>query len=157
MANDQEDYIIRIIAMIGQMLARITALRQMGNYGEALQITMIAQEKLFGHPAAEFVMLPIADQLALLARGEPAPLARAKGQAYAALIKEAAQVYQARGDAALAASALELSLMVILTLASDPGSAPGEFKDEIADLSASIRIEDLHPPVRALLDHVAAG
>lgn len=94
------------------MVERAVALRDAGQLGQALQAVVIAQEKLFARPAAEFMGLGIEDQLRMLAFGESAETARAKRDTLADILQEGARIYAARGRTDLAESARALSARV---------------------------------------------
>jgi len=145
---------MRILEMMGQMLARITKLRASGLYGEALAMVIDAQEKLFGRPASEFASVAVADQLRLLRLDESRAVAQGKCLAYASTLKEAGLVYQAQGNESMAASAFELALYVTLTIAVEPDASIDELRPQIAQLLGALPPDQIHAPIRELLDRI---
>ena len=111
-AGQREDYLMRMTEELCEFVARAVLLRDTGQLAQALQIAVQAQERLFARPAAEFAALPVDEQLRLLTLDESPDQARAKCLAYASILEEAGNVYQARGRDDLAASALQLALYV---------------------------------------------
>lgn len=148
------DYFLRYIELIRQFLAEATKLRQSGKLDQALRVLLQAQEKLFARPAAEFVPLPLDEQLRLLTVGESVENARAKRIGYAALLREAAEVYRVRDREDLAASANQLALHVLLTVAVEDPRGAEEVIPEIRALLARVPADQLYDPVKELLAKV---
>jgi hypothetical protein len=148
------DYFLRYIELIRQFLAEATKLRQGGKLDQALRVLLQAQERLFARPATEFVTLPLDEQMRLLAVGESVENARAKRIGYAALLREAAEVYRVRDRDDLAASARQLALHVMLTVAVEDPAVADELIPEIRAVLAQVPAEQLYDPVKELLAKV---
>ena len=63
----REDFIVRQIAMLRQLLAHVFRLRTAGEPDQAVTVLMQAQEKLFGRPLSEVLDVSLDEQLDLLA------------------------------------------------------------------------------------------
>ena len=72
----REDYIVRQIAMLRELLAHVLRLRDHGQMEQAIRALMQAQGKLFERPLSEVLVLPLDGQLELLTRGFSAADAR---------------------------------------------------------------------------------
>jgi hypothetical protein len=151
MPGERQDYLLRLIEQLRQFVAQALALRQAGKLDEALIALVHAQEKLFVRPAAEFRHLPLAEQLPMLKFGESAETGREKCVAYAAILEQAGLVYQGKNQDAIAASAFQLALHVLLLVASEPGAVTPELRSGIAKLQERVTIEELNTPTRELL------
>lgn len=156
MPAKRDDYILRAIEQLRIMVAAAVKLRNGGQLDQALLAIVNAQEKLFARPAAAFMSLELDEQLRLLRVGEAADSAREKGLGYAALLREAGLVYEARDKPELAASAFQSSLYIILTVAVEANQpASDDIAATIADLLDRMPIEQLHAPVKDLLAQLA--
>ena len=151
MPGERQDYLLRLIEQLRQFVAQALALRQAGKLDEALIALVHAQEKLFVRPAAEFRHLPLDEQLPMLKLGESAETGRNKCIAYAAILEQAGLVYQGKNQDAIAASAFQLALHVLLLVASEPGAVTPELRSEIARLRERVNVEELNAPTRELL------
>jgi hypothetical protein len=145
------DYVLRYLELVRQFLAEVTKLRQSGKLDQALRVLLHAQEKLFARPAGEFVTLALDEQLRLLAAGETPDNARAKQLGYAALLREAGEIYRIRDRDDLALSAHQLALHVMLTVAIEHPAAAPELLPEIRTLLANVPADQLYDPVKELL------
>jgi len=154
MPSQREDYILRLIEMVGEMLRQVVRLREDGRIQEALWMLIAAQEKLFGRPAEEFVSLPIDEQLRRLTINESAENSRAKRLAYASALREAGLAYQARGEGALAESAFQLALYVTLTVAIEPDAADDHLRVQMAELMTRLAPDRLYPSTLELLARI---
>ena len=110
----KQDYLLRLLEELGRFLQEIRHLRVAGHGDAALLTVLQAQERLFARPAREFLSRPLDEQLHLLVVGEQPADARAKCLAYAELLTEAARVYAAREQTALAVGAAQLALTILL-------------------------------------------
>ena len=156
MASAREDYLIRLIEDLRIFVSRAINLRDQGQLGQALQAVVIAQEKLFARPAAEFTVLPIDEQLRLLCLDESPSTARAKCLSYVAMLEEGGNVLQARGRDDMAASAWQLALYVAAwTALSHPVPAGNAPDPALARLRARVPADQLQPPTKALLERLA--
>ena len=117
MASQREDYLMRLLAQLRELVASLGRLRAAGRHAEALQLLLQAQERLFGRTVAELAPLSLEAQLDLLVTDVPAPVAAEKCALYAALLREVAATYRERGAAALAPAALALAAQVVLAAA----------------------------------------
>jgi hypothetical protein len=118
---------------------------------EGLLAVVRARERLFARPSAEFAPLPVDQQLEMLAQGETPEVARSKCVTYAQILKEAALVYEVQGDTGLAASAFQLSLYIYLIVAVQSTDDYAAVREPINDLLCRLDVDQLYPPVRALL------
>ena len=145
------DYVLRYLELVRQFLAEVTKLRESRKLDQALRVLLHAQEKLFARPAGEFVTLPLDEQLRLLTAGESTDNARAKQLGYAALLREAGEIYRLRDREDLAASANQIALHVMLTVAVEHPAIAAELLPEIRALLARVPADHLHAPVKELL------
>ncbi|HVW22547.1 MAG TPA: hypothetical protein VHC86_15135 [Opitutaceae bacterium] len=156
MAGAREDYLIRLIEDLRIFVSRAIHLRDQGQLGQALQAVVIAQERLFARPAAEFTVLPLDEQLRLLCLDEPAESARAKCLAYSTMLEEGGNVMEARGRDDMAASAWQLALYVAAWAAlSYPAPAEPAAAAAVGRLRRRVPAEHLQPPTKALLERLA--
>jgi hypothetical protein len=151
MANEEQDYLLRMLQELRQFIAQVVKTGDTSGANEALLAVVHAREKLFGKPTSEFGRLAVAEQLAWLAAGESPEKAREKCLTYAAILKSAALIYQVQNDDRMATSAYQLSLYIVLILAVQTQQSYAELRDEINDLKSKIPEEALNPPVRELL------
>jgi hypothetical protein len=138
----RQDYVMRMIEELNQFLAEVLRFRRAGRFDAALLVLLQAQQRLFARPIDQFMAMSIEEQVRLLALDETAPHAREKCLAYANLLTEAADTYEAKDQAALAHGAHQLALQVILLAVS---------RFPPAD-SAPDRVR-----IQALLDRLPAG
>jgi hypothetical protein len=159
MASRREDYLLRLIEELREFVAQAVALRDTGRLNQALMTVVTAQEKLFARPAAEFAPLGIDEQLRLLLIDESADTGRGKCLAYASILHEAGNVYQARGREDLSASAFQLALYVTLSVALGDDAKAGELRQPIEALRARLKADSIQGPVREMLERFegAAG
>jgi len=156
MSAKRDDYILRAIEQLRIMVAAAVKLRNRGQLDQALLAIVNAQEKLFARPASTFMALDLEEQLHLLRVGEAPDTAREKCLGYAALLREAGLVYEARDKPELAASAFQSALYIVLTLAVETSLPPtDEATANIADLLERVPVEQLHAPVKELLSQLA--
>lgn len=155
MATRRDDYLIRMIEQLRQFVTEALRRREKGQLDLALVMLMQAQEKLFARPTAEFIGLPLDEQLRLLTLDEPPDTAREKTLLYAALLKEASKVYRARDQRDLATSALQLALQVTLLAAVSSPAHREPLRAEAAallsELAPDVSPDELHAPVRELI------
>jgi hypothetical protein len=152
MSARREDYILKIIEQLRIMVAAAVKLRDGGQLDEAILAIVSAQEKLFARPAPAFMNLGLDEQLDLLRIGEAPDTAREKCLGYAALLREAGRVYEAREKPALATSAFQSALFVLLSVAIETtGPLTDSLAASLADLLDHVPAEQLHAPVKELL------
>ncbi|HKB90735.1 MAG TPA: hypothetical protein VKC60_09500 [Opitutaceae bacterium] len=156
MPSQRDDYIHRLIDQLRQFVAQIVKFRASDRLDEALLAIVNAQEKLFARPAPEFISLTIPEQLALLTQHESEETGRTKCLAYASILKEAGLVYEAKGQGDFAQSAFQLALYVNLQVAKDAGETTEEQAGAIAFLMARVPSEELHAPVKDLLQELGS-
>ncbi|MFA5265408.1 MAG: hypothetical protein WC378_16435 [Opitutaceae bacterium] len=137
--------------MLRQFVAQIMGLRQEGQYAQALQVLVQAQERLFARPFPAFATLDIDEQLQLLSAGESKEGVREKHLGYALLLREAGLCYRALDRDDLSASALSLALHVALCIAVTDAEHCEEIADLIKELLSQVSIPTLHEPTRELL------
>jgi hypothetical protein len=117
MAAQKEDYLLRLLIQLRDCVAGAAGLRRAGRFDEALQLSMQAQERLFGRPLTEVMGQAMRDQLDTLVAGAPPAMAAEKCALFAALLGEAAAVYRGRGPADLAPAAWTMAGQFVLAAA----------------------------------------
>lgn len=156
----REDYILRHIAMLRQLLAQALKLRTTGQPDAALRVVLQAQEKLFGRPAAEIAGLALHQQLELLAAGVSPDEARERQKGYALLLREAGLCFRARDRPDLATSAFKTALHIALQLLVTSERARSDTDAELLDFSRAVLAEippdQVDAPLRELLSAVDA-
>jgi hypothetical protein len=152
MPAEKQDYLLRLIEELAQLLAQVTKLRDGGRYDSALLMVLHAQERLFARPAAEFITRPVEDQVTLLVIADSAANGREKCLAYARLLTEAGNTYQAKDQPALALGAYRYALHVLL-LAQErlPGTNVSPLKERIGSLIDRLPDDELKNEVQGLL------
>jgi len=148
----RDDYILRYLELIRQFLAQVVKLRDGGNLDQALRVLFQAQEKLFARPASEFITRSLDEQLQLLTIGESNENARAKRIGYALLLREAGLIYLQRDRADLGESAFQLALQIMLIVSVEAPKETEEHRPMLQDLLSRVKPEQLHPPVKELLE-----
>jgi hypothetical protein len=154
MAGRRDDYILRAVDQLRLMVAAAVKLRDGGKLDQALLAIVSAQEKLYARPAPAFMGLPLDEQLRLLCIDETPQAAHDKCLGYAALLREAGLVYEARDKLDLAASAFQSALYVTLTVAAESRNSAANLRNPLAELLQRVAPQDLHAPVKDLLDRV---
>jgi hypothetical protein len=155
MAGRRDDYILRAIEQLRLMVSAAVKLRDSGKLDQALIAIVSAQEKLFARPAPAFMGLGLDDQIRLLRIGESPDSAREKCLGYAAVLREAGLVYEARDKPDLAISAFQSALYVTLTVAVEANSTAANHSASIAELLQRVPPDQLHAPVKELLAQLA--
>jgi hypothetical protein len=154
MAGKRDDYILRAIEQLRQMVSTAVKLRDGGKLDQALLAIMSAQEKLFARPLPAFMELGLDEQLELLKIGESSESARGKCLGYATLLREAGLVYEARDKPELAVSAFESALYVTLIVAVETKASSAELSPAISELLEHLPVDQLHSPVTELLNRI---
>lgn len=152
----QEDYIERHIAILVRLIAQIVTLRLSGKIEEAAAVMMQAQEKLFGCPASDFAVLPLDDQLNLLARGMSPEQAREKMVGYALLLREAGVSYLEQDRKELAAGAFKTALHILLVVSLNYSGRDDALADLIRSTLANAPVEQVDAPIREMLEAMAS-
>jgi hypothetical protein len=147
----QEDYILRHIAMLRMFLNQMLKLRLSGQHEQAMALMMQAQEKLFGRPPSEVIVLPLDDQLELMATGISSEQAREKHVGYALLLREAGLSYTEQNKNDLAASAYKASLYILLRVSMKDCARDDALVDLIRSALASTWVEQIDAPIREML------
>jgi len=155
MSGKRDDYLLRAIEQLRLMVSAAVKLRDSGKLDQALLAIVSAQEKLFARPAPAFMGLGLDDQLRLLRIGESSDSAREKCLGYAAVLREAGLIYEARDKKDLAISAFQSALYVTLTVAAESKISADALAPLIAELLDRLPVEQLHSPVKELLDQIA--
>jgi hypothetical protein len=153
MPSQKQDYLLRLIEELGQLVAQIVSLRERGSGDSALHTVLQAQERLFARRAQDFMNLSVEEQLHLLVVGETAANARTKCLMYATLLTEAGHTYRAREQTALASGAYQLALhILLLTALHDPAMEAAEDRTRIAALLDLLPGDQLAAEVTGLLE-----
>jgi len=149
MSGYRQDYLLREIARLRELVARALNDRRGGRVDEALRLALDLQVKLFPLPPERFLQLEATEQFNQLVRGASTEVAAETIQTYAELLVHAASLYDIkdRADYALGARqlALHLALLGVLEL---PDPAGVELVRLVRCLLAG---ERLHAPVEELL------
>lgn len=149
MAEQRRDFLLQQIELLRQFAARLVRDRNPAGIDEALRLALSLQERLFPIPASEFLVLEADEQVSRLLANETPATGREKCETYAALLREAAFLYELRGRDDLAAGARQLALHVVLLAAAEP---PDETtRHLVLKLTNDLAGEPLHSPVAALL------
>jgi len=150
-SGQRQDYILRQIDLLRQFVKRIVGKRPDPELEEALLQAFHLQEKLFPIPPAQFLVLELPDQIALLRRNESRTAGNDNCRAYAALLAETARLYEHKGHADLAAGARQMGLYAALSVVLDEPSDT-ETGELARVLLASLDVKTLHAPVISLLE-----
>ncbi len=148
----QEDYILRFIALLRQAIAQMLKLRATGRYEEALHVARNTQEKLFARKTAELATLDLEELLRLLRLDETRESGDEKVLGYASLLRETGLVYVAMDRTDSAQICFQLALHVMLTVVIGSKVQSTDVWALMRDLLARIPPEQLHAPVRELLE-----
>ena len=153
----RDDYILRFLNLLREAISESIKLREKGRPDQAMFSLMVAQEKLFARPIAEFAPMPLEQQLRLLTLNEPPAMAREKVFGYARLLREAGFIYAAKSRQDLSEATFQLALTVGLHGAldyPDVGVATpvsSETTEFLRDVLARIPPLSLHAPVVEML------
>jgi hypothetical protein len=151
----RQDYLMRLLDELAQLLAQALKFRQSGSHDAALHTILQAQERLFARPAQDFLSRPVDEQVHWLVVGETPANAQDKCLLYATLLIEAGYTYHAKGQAPLALGACQLALhMILLTTRKFPATESATQCARIARLLGELPEDDLHAEVKALLDRL---
>lgn len=130
MITSRRDYLVRLIAELGELVARIAFRRKAGAQLDAIELAVQGMERLFGRDRAQLFQFTPDQQWAMLTLDEAPENARDKALLYARLNAEAGQAYTQLGNAAFArvtfANALRFALRArrLPVDAPPPGFAP---------------------------------
>lgn len=152
----QEDYVEKHVAILVRLIAQIVTLRLGGQFEEAMVVMMQAQEKVFGCPASVFAVMPLGEQLELLAKGMSPEQAREKMVCYALLLREAGVSYLERDRKELAAGAFKTALHVLLVATLNNSGRDDELIDLIRSTLANTPVEQVDAPIREMLEAMAS-
>ena len=153
----QEDYILRFLALLRQAISQMIKYRTSGLYTEALDVALRTQEKLFARTTANLSTLSLEEMLRLLRLDETKEAADEKVLAYAALVRETGLIYAAMDRDDSAVICFQLALHIMLTVAVGQKAPPGEVWASMRDLLARIPPDQLHAPVKELLQQVGGS
>ncbi|HET7536364.1 MAG TPA: hypothetical protein VFJ90_07915 [Candidatus Didemnitutus sp.] len=155
MPSQRRDYIMQQIDLLRQFVARVARTKEDAGLEDMLQLSFNLQEKLFGRPPVEFLRLAVPDQVAALMAGESKSAGHEKCLTYARLLKETAALYEFRGRDDLAFGARQLGLHVALTVGLDHPEQSESVHALVDELLPTKALDELHPPVKALLEEYA--
>ncbi len=147
----RQDYILRMIGELRQFVRG--ALGAGGSTGakEALHAVMHAQQQLFQQPVAEVLALSLHEQIEQLGRGHTTDIAAEKVITYAAILGQAALVYDGTSQPDLALGSRQLALGALLTAAIRWPEIGAELAGEIEVLRKQLSDEELNAPVQEML------
>ncbi|HEY4302805.1 MAG TPA: hypothetical protein VGM73_18190 [Candidatus Didemnitutus sp.] len=151
MPAQEDDYILRQIEILGEIVAQLLKRRDPVGEEYALLQAFALQEKLFGMPAATFLKLSSVDQVAALAKNEPEATGRGKCLSYVMLLRDTASLYQLRGQGDFAFGARKLALNIALLTANGQPTDPATAL--VRELQGILAGAPLDAPIQALLDH----
>jgi len=157
MAGQRQDYLLKQIEMLRHFAARLVRTKESGGLDDMLQLSFSLQEKLFARPPADFLRLEVTEQVAALMTGESKAAGHEKCLTYAALLKETATLYEFRGRDDLAFGARQLGMHVALLVGLDQPEKPEAVRALVDELLPTKSLDDLHPPVKALLEQYVRG
>jgi hypothetical protein len=146
-----------MVDLLRQAIIQSIKLREKGRPDQAMFALMVAQEKLFARPIAQFAPLPLEEQLRLLTLDEPPEMARQKVLIYAKLLREAGINYEARDRRDLAENTFQLALNVALqgVISTRETSSADNIDDDttefLRDLLNRIPPQSLHAPTVEML------
>jgi hypothetical protein len=152
-SGQRQDYILRQIDLLRQVVKRSINKRPDPELDESLLLAFHLQEKLFPLPPAEFLALSMDEQIAALRKNESREAGNVKGRLYAALLAETARLYEHRGQSDLAAGARQMGLYAALSVAIDDAT-DSEANALARELLAAVDVKTLHAPVIALLEQL---
>jgi len=158
MPAQQQDYILRHIHTISQLLARLRRKGKMlaeedrVEVNEALLLALHLQEKNFGLPAAQFLALPADEQVAALGKGESQFTRHERCLTYATLLRDTAELYAFRGNTDLALGARQLALYIALRVSLDQPADQPTGASLVRELLLVLDGADLPPPTQELLE-----
>lgn len=157
MPAQQQDYIVRHLQTISQLIAR---LRQKGKLlgaedqaelNDALLLALQLQERNFGRPAAEFLALPADQQFEALCRTGTRAIGHERCLTYASLLRTTAELYAIRDRSDLALGARQLALYVVLRVGLDEPADRAGVRATVDDLLRILDGAELLPPTAELL------
>lgn len=152
------DYLLRLIEQLGQLLRRVTELRDRGSPQEGLQTVMAACERLFGLDAVQLFQFSPDQHYQMLAESDPTEDARNKILIYAALNQEAGLCYLRMNQPQHAAATFLNALRLTLRARRQFGATDWpDFAPPIRDLVARLRETPLDADTAALLAEVPAA
>ncbi|HWA28194.1 MAG TPA: hypothetical protein VG734_21260 [Lacunisphaera sp.] len=163
MPAQQQDYILRHIQTISQLIARLRRKgkklgeEDVAEVNEALLLALHLQEKNFGMPAAQFLALPAAEQIATLRQGETRAAGDERCLTYVSLLRDTAELYAFRGKSDHALGARQLALHVALAIALDHAADPAAVARLVQELLHLLDGADLPPPTWELLERFEAS
>ncbi len=152
----REDYILKFIALLRQAIAQMVKQREAGRHEDALFVALTTQEKLFGKKVDELSKLSLDEMIRLLRLDENADTADEKVLGYAALVRETGLIYEAMDRPDLAVNCFQLALQVMLTVVVTQKSPADETWATLRDLLGRIPPDQLHPPVKEMLQQAGA-
>ena len=147
----RQDYILRLIDELREFVNAMVRGGDPGQGAEALHAVLHAQQQLFQRPPAEFLSADLAQQIDLLARGESPAGAVEKVATYAAILEQAARVYDSLPRPTLALGSRQLALAALATAAVRWPAQRADLAAQLGALRATIPVEALNLPVRELL------
>ena len=118
---------------------------------EALHAVMHAQQQLFQRPVAEVMGLSLFEQIDLLGLGYTPDVAAEKVSTYAAILEQAALVYDGTSQPDLALGSRQLALGALLTAANRWPETASMLEAEITALRRQLSEEELNAPVQEML------
>lgn len=153
MGAQKQDYLLRQIDLLRQFVQRVLRKQPDPELDEALLLAFHLQEKLFPAPPAEFLRLELAEQIALLRRGESRQAGNDKCRLFAALLAETGELYRHKGQAEMASGARQMALFAALSVVDDD-PADLDTLGLARELAATLEPQTLHPVVVELLERV---
>ncbi|MFI5356285.1 MAG: hypothetical protein ACHQ4G_03010 [Opitutales bacterium] len=147
----RQDYILRLIDELREFVSAMLRSGDPGKGAEALHAVLHAQQQLFQRPPAEFLSADLGQQIDLLAQGESPAGAVENVATYAALLEQAARVYDGLNRPALALGSRQLALAALAAAAARWPAQRADVAAQLGALRAAIPDEALNPPVRELL------
>lgn len=148
----RRDYILRMIEEFIALISRLRALKHTQNSAAAAELLDSGFRNLIGRGADEVARLSETELLATLIQGESTAAVRDKVHVLTALLKEAAELAEAKGDTELgrALHLKGLHLLLNVLAEEDPGTLP-EFVPRIETFTAALAQQPLPLGTTAML------
>ncbi len=156
MITSRRDYLLRIIAEVGQLLARALQQRRHGTPEDALQSVVQGCERLFQMEADQLFQFTPDQHALMLTEGHSSADARDRLLLYAALNQEAGEIYDRLGQVAMTRASRMNALRFTLKarLIASPAPEPA-FAPSVESLRGKLGAELPDPDIEDLLVKVS--
>jgi len=148
----QQDYIMRMISELGQLVRAAVASGEPGKEVEALQAVIHAQRQLFQEPPEIALAKTLDEQIDHLAKGEIPVVAAERVSDYSEILEQAALIYDHGGKESLAMSSRILALSALLTAVVRWPQQRSRLAPKIDRFRELVSADELSPPLQELLE-----